>query len=200
MSVQHRPSIAVFSGKGGVGKSTISAALAQHRNCPLIDCDPQLTAFDWGERRSTSLPVVSAHLARVPSLLKEYPGAIVDTPGLLVGNLATVFKAVDLVLLVTGDRQPELDALPASIDMVKDSGAEFAIVVNRVHPFANADPLVEFIRSLDATLLVYSKALRERSQHYKAWPLGQTAMELDPESAAANEIHDLNYWLESRFG
>lgn len=198
MTVQHRPSIAVFSGKGGVGKSTISAALAQHRNCPLIDCDPQLTAFDWGERRSTPLPVVSAHLARVPSLLREHPGAIVDTPGALVGNLNVVFKSVELVLVVTGDRQPELDALPSSIEMVRDSGTPFVVVANRVHPFANAEPLLEYIKGLAG--LVYPKALRERSQHYKAWPLGQTALEFEPESAASLEVQGLAEWLEAHCG
>jgi chromosome partitioning protein len=192
--------IAVFSGKGGVGKSTLSAAIALHCKATLIDCDPQLTASDWGDRRQGTPPlVIATALGRVPRMAQEHGLIVVDTPGSLVGNASAALRAVDLVLVVTGDRQPELDALISTIDMARESGKPVAVVLNRVHPFANAEPLREFIREIDECVRVSPVVLRERAAHYRAWALGQTAEEYEPGGAAANEIHDLAYWLETGY-
>lgn len=196
MTLLHTPprSIAVFSGKGGVGKTTIAAALAQISGRTLIDTDPQLTATDWGDRRTAAPSVISAQLGRVPQLLTQHPGAVIDTPGAMVGNLSAALRAVDLVLLVTGDGQPELDALPASIDTAIAAGTPFWVVLNRLHPRVSHDSLVEVITDLNAP--VCPIVIRERSAHRRAWMDGQTAIEAEPDGKAADEVHRLWQWLE----
>jgi chromosome partitioning protein len=188
--------IAVFSGKGGVGKTTIAAALAQVSGSTLLDTDPQLTATDWGDRRSEPPAVISAQLGRVPQLLEQHPRAVIDTPGALVGNLSAALRAVDLTLLVTGDGQPELDALPASIDTAKAAGTPFVVVLNRLHPLASCGELMELIEHLGAP--VCPVVIRERSAHRRAWEHGLTANEHDPDGAAARQIRSLWLWLSNR--
>jgi chromosome partitioning protein len=193
MSIRH---IAVFSGKGGVGKSTLSAALAQLSGAVLVDCDPQLTATDWGDRREASPEVVSAQLGRVPVLLEQHARAVIDTPGVLLGNVHLALEAVDLVVLVTGDRQPEIDALPASLHSARQSGTPIVVLINRVHPSSDPNPLQEYIQLLGAT--VCPIVMRERAAHYHAWAQGQTAIEFDPSSAAAAEVQQVWSWLNGQ--
>ena len=189
-------SIAVFSGKGGVGKTTLAAALAQISGRTLIDCDPQLTATDWGDRRTAAPSVISAQLGRVPLLVEQQRRVVVDTPGALIGNLTAALRAVDLVVLVTGDGQPEIDALPASIDAAVGTGTPVVVVLNRIHPLSSCGELIEVIAGLGAT--VCPEVVRERSAHRRAWVDGQTAVEYDPDSTAAAEVHRVWQWLERR--
>ena len=199
MNLQQAPRhLVVFSGKGGVGKSTLSAALAQISGSTLIDCDPQLTSTDWGDRRSGEPSVISAQLGRIPTLLQQHERTVTDTPGALIGNILTALQSADLILLVTNDHQPELDALPSSIELAQASGTPVAVVINKVHPFTDAAPLREFIGSMGVS--VSPVVIRERSQHYKAWAEGLTAVEYAPESPAADEIRALWTWLEQTHG
>jgi chromosome partitioning protein len=190
-------SIAVFSGKGGVGKSTIAAALAQLTGSTLLDCDPQLSASDWGDRRSDPPTVIATQLGRVAPLLQEHPQAIIDTPGALVGNVVAALQAVDLVLVVTGDRQPEIDAVPATLQVAQQAGRPVVMLLNRLHPFTDPTAITLALKSLGAT--VCPVVVRERSAHYKAWTLGQTAAEYQPEGDAAREIQLLWQWLEANY-
>lgn len=198
MNLQQTPprSIAVFSGKGGVGKTTLAAAIAQVSGRTLIDTDPQLTATDWGDRRTAQSSVISAQLGRVPQLLTQHPGAVIDTPGALVGSLSQALRAVDLVLLVTGDGQCEIDALPASLDMVQSTGKRVITLLNRLHPRINPEPLMALITDLGSE--VCPVVVRERSIHRRAWVEGQTALEHDPNSPAATEVRTLWHWIEAQ--
>mgnify|MGYP006279930913 CR=1 FL=1 len=190
-------SIAVFSGKGGVGKTTISIALAQYTGKVLIDADPQCSATDWADMRSGGSPtVISAQLNRVPKLLEQHPQVIIDTPGAIAGNIQTALREVSLILLVTGDRQFELNALSQSVDMGISVGKPVVVLLNRLHPFTDPAPIREAIQGLDVE--VCPIVIRERSAHYKSLVHGQTAAEYEPEGAAATEIAQLCQWLEAR--
>ena len=189
-------SIAVFSGKGGVGKTTIAATLAQIAGLTLIDADPQCSSLDWAELREAKTPeVVSSPLVRLPKLLEQLPGCVIDLPGALVGNVAPVLAAVDLVLLVTGDRQHELNALPQSLELVAQAGTPCHVILNRLHPFSDPAPVVELVQEIGGQVApVY---LRERAAHYKAASQGLTAVEFEPDGAAAAEVLKLWDWIGS---
>ena len=85
--------IAVCNAKGGAGKTTLALHLAvasvqQGRNVAVVDLDPQLTAVNWSQRRSSRDPVVAvlacavsqvgAELERVAGLGADV--VLIDTP------------------------------------------------------------------------------------------------------------------------
>ena len=83
--------IAVCNAKGGAGKTTLALHLAvasvqQGHNVTVADLDPQLTAVNWSQRRSSPEPVVLAcSVSRVGAELERVAGlgadvAIIDTP------------------------------------------------------------------------------------------------------------------------
>lgn len=194
MTVQH---VALFSGKGGVGKTTIAVSLAQHSERLLVDADPQCSAADWADMREALYPkVIATPLARLPRLLAEYPASVIDMPGSLSTGAVAALETVDLTLVVTTDHQFELNALRQSLDIVRTAGSRSVVLLNKLHPFTDPTPVVEAIEGLGVQ--VCPVVVRERSPHYKALTQGLTAMEYDPEGAAANEIRNLWKWIESQ--
>lgn len=186
--------IAVFSGKGGVGKSLIACSLAQLTNRILIDTDPQLSSSDWGDLRTSPPEVISAQMGRIPALVQKYQECIIDTPGAITGNGMAALRAVDLILVPTGDRQPELNAVPATLDVAAQAGKPVVLVLNRLHPFTDPTPVKAALEELGS--IVCPVVLRERSAHYKAVALGQSALEYEPDGAAATEIRALWDWIQ----
>ena len=68
--------IAVFSGKGGVGKSTMSAILSvAAKDSILIDCDPQASLSHWGDLRDSDPEVISLPPTRLKS---KYPNLTIN--------------------------------------------------------------------------------------------------------------------------
>lgn len=188
-------SIAVASGKGGVGKTLLACALAQVSGWPLLDTDPQCSASNWADDREDEPPVITTQLARVEAELHRRPQAVIDTPGALVGNLTQALAAVDLVLLPTSDNRLELDALPASLTLAQQSGRPAVVLLNRINPRSEVGDLITLLaEELGAT--VCPVVIRERASHKRAMNAGRTALELEPDSAAAQEITALWSWLQ----
>lgn len=186
--------IAVASGKGGVGKTTLAIALAQISGWHLVDADPQQSARGWVENREATEPVVSVTpLGQVPLLLT--PETIVDLPGALVGDLTPTLARVDLVLIPTTDAPLELDALPASVRLARNAGARPVVVLNRINPRGSVDALVSDLARL-LQVPVSPVVVRERAVHRRAMGLGLTAAELEPTSPAATDIRALWAWLQ----
>lgn len=194
MTIQH---VALFSGKGGVGKTTLAVSLAQYAQRLLLDADPQCSASDWADMRDNPQPeVIAAPLARLPRLVEQYPSSIIDMPGSLSAGAVAALQAVDLTLVVTGDHQFELNAIRQSVDIVRTAGTRMAVLLNKLHPFTDPTAVIEAIESLDVE--VCPVVVRERSPHYKALVLGQTAIEYDPEGAAASEVIRLWNWIQEQ--
>ena len=192
MSVQH---IAVFSGKGGVGKTTLALALAQYTNRLLVDADPQCSASDWSDLRAAETPeVIASPLARLPRLLEDREASIIDMPGSLTNGAMTALQAADLTLVITGDHQLELCALQQSLEIAQAAGTRVVVVLNKVHPFTDVKPVTEDIQGLGVE--VCPVVIRERSAHYKSLVEGRTAVEYDPDGPAAAEIIRLWQWIE----
>ncbi|WP_126148395.1 ParA family protein [Synechococcus elongatus] len=190
-------SVAIFSGKGGVGKSTIAAALAQLSDSTLLDCDPQLSVSDWGDRRGSSPLVIATQLGRVPALLQQHKKIVIDTPGALVGNVITALQSVDLILVITSDRQLEIDALPATLQVASQANKPTAVLLNRLHPLTDPRSVFEILQAFDATACPV--VIRERSAHYRAWTLGKTAAEYQPDGDAAHEVRQLWNWIQETY-
>ena len=96
--------LAIFSGKGGVGKSTVSAIIAVTAgDSVLIDCDPQASLSHWGDLRESRPEVISLPPTRLKSKLPklDHQYIIVDTPGALVSGTIDALKLMDLIVVVT---------------------------------------------------------------------------------------------------
>lgn len=114
--------IAIYSEKGGAGKSTLAVALAFALELPILDLDPQ--------------QVSSGHLRnREPSTLKE--GWVTDFPaGMDLGHAKYLAEA-DLVVIPCRPTWPDLKGLAQTIMFVKahaGTKTKIALFANAISP------------------------------------------------------------------
>lgn len=170
--------IAIFSGKGGVGKSTLSAALAVAAgDATLIDCDPQASLSHWGDLRDSEPEVISLPPTRLKSKLPTISSKviIVDTPGALVAGTIEALKMMDLILVVTPVDTFELAALNDTLNTAEVAQVPVALVVNRLHPQAKAESALELVNELGVP--VCPVVIRERAVHRHLLIEGRTCMD-----------------------
>jgi len=108
--------IAVASGKGGVGKSTIATSIAsyyasQGKKVVLVDCDPQASSLEWLAARPSGRSTItgidgSAGQFRAP---RSADYVVYDTPAAVHGKELSAFlrRAQSIIIPV----------LPSPIDM-----------------------------------------------------------------------------------
>jgi chromosome partitioning protein len=197
--------VMVAKQKGGVGATTLAreigvAAAAAGKTVVFVDLDPQGTLRGWWNRRTEGAqgepnPALAAPApAQMADALDQLRGAgvdicIVDTPPSVHPFLASVMRLADLILLPTRPTTDDLDALPAILDMVEDSGRSFAFVVTQSPPgksrlYDDAVPLL-------AQRGRVAPPLRIRSDFPVAAARGRATTELAPKGKAAEEVRAL---------
>ena len=185
-------SVAIFSGKGGVGKSTIVSALAVASSAKAIDADPQCSLAMWGDRRQDNI-VTAAPMNRIPALLDQAENFVfVDMPGTLVPGALGVLQKADLILTPTTVDQPELDVLPQVLEVLALAGRPSALVINRLHPRSSAEEAIDLLR--ETNLPICPTPIRERVVHRQQWVEGLTA--IDVRGPARDEILELWTWVQ----
>jgi hypothetical protein len=145
--------------KGGVGATTLArelgvAAAAAGKRVVFVDLDPQGTLRGWWNRRTegaagdpnpglaTPAPTqLAAALERLRAAGVDL--CVVDTPPSVHPFLGSVMRLADLILLPTRPTTDDLDALPAVLDLVEETGRPFAFVV------VLSDSLCQHLRRLD---------------------------------------------------
>ena len=124
--------------KGGSGATTLAreigvVAAASGKRVVFVDLDPQGTLRGWWNRRTEGVKgdpnpgLATASPGNLPQALRELDAAgidlcILDTPPSVHPFLAATMKLADLILLPTRPTTDDLDALPAVLDLVEDSG------------------------------------------------------------------------------
>ena len=198
-SPQHQYKLAVFSGKGGVGKSTMSAILSVAAgDSVLIDCDPQASLSHWGDLRDSDPEVISLPPTRLksklPKLNQEY--VIVDTPGALVSGTIDALKLMDLIVVVTPIDTFELAALNDTLNTAEVAKKPIVMIVNRLHPQARAENALDILSELD--IPVCPVVIRERAIHRHLLVEGSTCMDKEPNGKAAQELKEVWSWIQEQ--
>lgn len=194
--------IMVAKQKGGVGATTLArelgvAAAAAGKSVVLVDLDPQGTLRGWWNRRTEGVQgdPNPALAAPPPAGMAEALGqlraagadlCIIDTPPSVHPFLGAVMRLADLILLPTRATTDDLEALPAVLDLVEESGRPFVFVVTQAAPGRS--------RLYDDALPVLAQRgrvappLRIRADFPVAAASGRTATEVAPKSKAAEEV------------
>ena len=189
--------IAIFSGKGGVGKSTLSAILAvAAQDSILIDCDPQASVSHWGDVRGGEPEVLSIPPTRLKKTLTKlnHQYVLVDTPGALVSGTLDALKQMDLILIVSPTDTFELAALNDTLNTAEVAQVPIALLVNRLHPQAKAETALEILSELE--LPICPIVIRERALHKHALIEGKTCLDQDSMGIASIEINAVWQWIK----
>lgn len=201
--------IAVISQKGGAGKTTLSVhlAVAAHLaglRTAVIDLDPQATASKWGDRRAAEPEVVSDHAERLRELTKAAAAGgadllIIDTAPNADRASLLAAKAADLVLIPCRPAKFDLEAIEATRDVAALAKKPAAVVINAA-PIRSAI-VGEAIAGLEAEgATVAPHIICSRVAFSHAVIDGRTAMEIDPEGKAADEVQSLFAWACQQVG
>lgn len=196
--------IVIANQKGGSGKSTLTVHLAAAAETagdgPVLisDTDPQGTAGDWFNQRKKSgldtpryAPLTLAELADKIAALDQ-AGAkylFIDTAPSVGSVNAGLFAAADLILIPLNPTPADLRALVKGLPLIKASGTPFNFLLARVRPnLRNNDGTA---MALDALGLVLPTRMHERVIYAETFAHGKTALEIDPQGVAAQEVRAL---------
>lgn len=189
--------VAVLSRKGGIGKSTVVVNLAvAAESSKIIDADPQCTVSSWGDLRQESSPeVLAIPAARLPQAVSRInaPWIFIDTPPSIGETAAQAAAVADLILVVAGPNQWDLDAIGSTIATASATGKPHWLLLNKVHPSANP---ADLLADLEAIAPICPFVLRHRAAYPDATVVGQGVMEVDPAGKAAEEVRLIWGWLQ----
>lgn len=185
--------IAIFNGKGGVGKSTIAANLATLSSGELFDADPQATCCYWKDRRQSVCPQVSdVSLGRVAIRLKANQSAIVDLPGASVPGIQEALRSAHIIVVPMTYDQASLDALPATLELVRSVNIPSSLLINRLHPKTAFKGIITALSPLQMPICPIP--LRDRVIHRDWWAKGEVAADF-PDTEPGLEIKNIWQWL-----
>ena len=210
--------IAVCNAKGGSGKTTLVIHLAvasvqQGHDVAVVDLDPQLTAVNWSQRRSSQDPVVAVlacAVSRVGAELERVAGlgadvAIIDTPprawvGADNAALAAA-KLADLVLLPCRPSILDLEATVTTMRRLQAiTAAPVVVILNQIPARGrDADDAEEALSG--QRIEVCPVRIGQRIVLARSLLDGLTAQEVEARGKAADEIQRVHtFCMRTRKG
>jgi chromosome partitioning protein len=120
---------------------------------------------------------------------------IIDTPPSADAAAVSAARAADLVLIPTRASAFDLHAIKTTGELMKIAQKPAYVVLNAVPPRSASviDEAAEVVRSLSLGLA--PACLVDRAAFRHAVINGQTAVEFEPSSKAASEVHLLYTWM-----
>jgi chromosome partitioning protein len=199
--------IAVLSQKGGVGKGLMArslavAALIDGLRAGLVDTDPQGSSIAWGKRREAPAPTIEGMdqpLTAKLSKLRRMGAQIVtvDSPPSIQPSINIAANAADLCLIVSGVGPEDVEAVGATVEIVRSLKKTAAIILNRCPPRAAS---ISMARAALTTfkIPVCPVSLTQLVAHQYASANGLTAQEEEPDGKAAKEIASVWAWIRQQ--
>lgn len=204
--------IVLFGGeKGGTGKSTLATNFSiysaiQGKDTIIVDCDPQITATRWVERRRKyfpDLPQVQVIqktgnvYETVRDLGKKYEMVVIDAGGRDSEELRTAMVITDVMYIPLKASQPDLETSKHMAQLVKlAKGLNQKLLTRLMLSMASTNPILtedkeaKELLSEIPNILVSEIIIRERKAYRDAIADGRSVLELD-NPKAANEIKKL---------
>ncbi|WP_026439770.1 ParA family protein [Acidocella facilis] len=197
--------ITIAATKGGVGKTTLAAALATAAlvarpgiRVGLVDLDPQGSLTAWWNRRDK----------REPQLLRQPEGdfrfdtagaraagfdlIVIDCPPGFSDILADAIATADLVLIPTGPSMIDLDAIEWAETLAETFSMTRHFVLNQA--IYRSRLAGRAVRELSERGHLLRQVVHHRVAIAEAMRKGLTAIEAEPTGAAARELAAL--WAE----
>ena len=200
--------IALIAQKGGTGKTTLALSLAvaaaqDGLQSVIIDLDPQATACNWSDRRTSDSPlVIDAQAARLPAALEKAAQAgvdfvVIDTPARSEQSALAAAKAADLVIIPCRPQAYDLETVPNTLEIVKLAGGKPALaVLNAIAPQGNRHEQARaYLDGLSVP--VCPQMIGTRAAFGDAGALGLAALEYDPAGKAAMESLEVYKYIFS---
>lgn len=182
--------LAIISRKGGSGKTTLAINLAVATDWPVIDLDPQASAFIWCQRRQHPSPTVTiANAVSLPTVIES--NFVIDTPPHQDSLALAAARAADACLMPLRPTQHDLDQLQAGADIAAMASKPLAIVLSQVHPTATHTDLIGELENLGLT--VCPVLIRTRADYQAAFGEGLGVTET--EGKARSEMEALRDWV-----
>jgi chromosome partitioning protein len=200
--------VAVISEKGGVGKTTIALSLAvsasrKGNQVAVFDIDPQATASQWSDTRTTEMPVVvSMQAARLSASIQRAQAqgvgfVVIDTPPRSGSEAVEAARVANLVVIPVEAHIFSLDTVAKAATMLKLAGDKTRsfFVINKAPVQGNESALaVDYIKSQG--MQVCPVILHHRAAHRHASNNGLVAAEFDHTGKAAIESLDLFRYVQ----
>lgn len=206
--------ICLLAQKGGTGKTTLCLHLAVLANelshaAEILDIDPQASASAWRRRRQPGTPQVLRTTA--DDLAETLADArrrgrtmvLIDTAPHSSQDAAKAVQLADLVLVVSRPAILDLEAIGASVKIVKQLGAPGAVVLNACPPPHRGNETA-LVREAREALQVYGLpvspvGISQRAAFSHALIDGQAVTEFEASGKAAGEIRGLWDWINNRW-
>ncbi len=191
--------LVIAATKGGVGKTTLAAALCTAAqisdpgtNVGLIDLDPQGSLTRWWNERAlpdpdlVAMPDTPLGEVKCTVLAAGMELLVLDCPPGFPSILRSAIEVADLVLIPTGPSELDLAAIAATADMARQAGKPYCYVLNRATFRSRlAGSAVMALRAEGEMLM---PTVHQRVAIAASMSSGRTALETEPTSAAAREL------------
>jgi chromosome partitioning protein len=196
--------IATVNSKGGVGKTTLSAALAVRaaRDSPMVamvDLDPQKSLIEWWQRRgATDNPTIFGGVDEAADAVERaglagYEWLFLDCPPAFLQVIQDSVDVADFVLIPIRPSMVDLTATQDSIAIARDAGKSYLCVFNDVvKTDKTLDSAREFLRKFNVPAA--KTTVIHRIAHVAGMTVGKSAAEVRGGKDAAKDIDDL--WQE----
>lgn len=191
---------AIISQKGGQSKTTIATAFAveaarEGAAVVILDADDrQGSALYWSERRDADdVMVKDSSVAGLPLHVSRGRSSgkvdliIIDTPANSKDIAMLAAEQADFVVIPVAPRGLDVHSVLQTVKQVQQAGTPFAVILTQV-PHQGGEGAEARAGFAAKGVTLFDTSLHFRKDFYKAPPIGKTAIELDPDGKAADEL------------
>lgn len=194
--------IAFVTQKGGAGKSTLASSVAvaargAGERVFIIDLDPLQTLVKWaGARGNTDIGVEHVPPAKLSKALaalekKGVTLVVIDAPGQDSEHAAAAVRAADLCVIPARPNAFDLWASEVTRAQIKDSGCDYAFLLNQCPPSQQSARVEIGAKALQAMGGLLAPLVSSRVDYQEAARLGLGVGEYNPDGVAAQEMREL---------